>query len=126
MNMIFAVAVGGALGAVSRYLMMIGIGSWLGHGFPYGTLIVNVIGSFMLGSLMETMALVWSPAPEVRTFIVVGLLGAFTTFSTFSLDAVILAQRGEYGLAGLYILGSVAFGIIGFMGGMMVFRQVLS
>lgn len=126
MNMIFAVAAGGAIGAVSRYLVMSGIGSWLGHGFPYGTLTVNVIGSFIFGSLIEIMALSWSPTPEIRAFCVVGILGAFTTFSTFSLDTVVLIERSNYIRAGAYIVGSVLIGVLALFGGMMVFRQVFS
>ncbi|MDH3239510.1 MAG: fluoride efflux transporter CrcB, partial [Alphaproteobacteria bacterium] len=95
MKVLFAVAVGGAAGAVARYLVMSAIGAVLGSGFPYATLTVNVVGSFILGLILETSALVWSPGEALRAFLVVGVLGAFTTFSTFSLDVAVLYERGE-------------------------------
>lgn len=125
-GMVMAVAAGGAVGAVARYGAMSWIGHALGHGFPYGTLAVNVIGSFMLAGLVEAMALVWSPAPEVRAFLVVGVLGAFTTFSTFSLDVVTLAERGEMASAGVYVAASVMVSVAAFFGGLSLFRWVLS
>ena len=86
---ILAVAAGGALGAVARFLVSSGTGYLFGYGFPFGTLIVNVLGSFALGVLIQVTAFAWSPSAEVRAFVVVGVLGAFTTFSTFSLDVLI-------------------------------------
>ncbi len=125
LNMITAVAVGGAVGAVARYAVMIGVARWLGAGFPYGTLAVNVIGSFILGALIEVMALVWSPGEALRAFLVVGLLGAFTTFSTFSLDVVSLFQRGETVGAILYIGASVLLSVLGLLAGLGSVRQLL-
>lgn len=126
MSAILAVAAGGAAGAVARYLVMSGVGHWLGAGYPYGTLVVNVVGSFVLGALVETMALVWSVGADVRAFLVVGVLGSFTTFSTFSLDVVVLVQRGQLGLAGLYVVASVVLALVGFMLGLALFRVLLS
>lgn len=103
---IIAVAIGGAIGAVGRYLVAIGAGHWLGTGFPAGTLIVNVVGSFAMGVLVEVMALAWSVSSELRALLVVGLLGAFTTFSTFSLDVAYLYERGQLVLCAVYILAS--------------------
>lgn len=126
MSAILAVAAGGAAGAVARYLVMSGIGHWFGPSFPYGTLVVNVVGSFVLGALVETMALVWSVGTEMRAFLVVGVLGSFTTFSTFSLDVVTLVQRGQLGIAGFYVVASVVLALVGFMLGLALFRVVLS
>ena len=125
MKMLLAVAAGGALGAVARYLAASQVMQWLGAGFPYGTLTVNVVGSFILGLLTETMALAWSPSPELRALLVVGVLGAFTTFSTFSLDTLLLIERHQWALAALYILVSVAFSVGGLFAGLRVARLVL-
>ena len=126
MNMILSIAAGGAIGAVGRYLTMVGIGQWIGHGFPYGTLIVNIVGSFALGSLIEILALTWSPSVEIRAFFIVGLLGAFTTFSTFSLDVITLIERGEFLPAASYIIVSVVVSIAALFFGMMIFRHILA
>ena len=125
MKMLLAVAAGGALGAVARYLAASQVMQWLGASFPYGTLTVNVVGSFILGLLTETMALAWSPSPELRALLVVGVLGAFTTFSTFSLDTILLIERHQWALAALYILVSVAFSVGGLFAGLRVARLVL-
>ena len=122
---ILAVAAGGALGAVGRFLITSGGGHFFGYGFPFSTIIVNVLGSFALGVLIEVSALAWSPSTELRAFFVVGVLGAFTTFSTFSLDTVSLWTRGDFLLAGMYMAGSVLFGIIGLLAGMFLTRAVL-
>ena len=122
---ILAVAAGGALGAVGRFLITSGGGYFLGYGFPFGTVIVNVLGSFALGVLIEMSAFAWSPSAELRAFLVAGVLGAFTTFSTFSLDAVSLWTRGDFLLAGMYMAGSVLFGITGLLAGMFLTKAVL-
>lgn len=104
------VALGGALGAVARY----GVSGWVqagaGAGFPAGTLVVNVAGSFLIGLSFRYLEAV-PASPELRALIAIGLLGSFTTFSTFSFEAVALLQDGEWGRAGLYTLGSVALGL---------------
>lgn len=125
-KMIVWVAMGGASGAVARYLMMNVIGHVVHTGFPYATLAVNVVGAFLLGALIELMALVWSPSPEIRSFMVVGVLGGFTTFSTFSLDALYLFERGQLSAFGLYVGGSVLLSILGLLAGMAMLRQVLT
>ena len=126
MRLVLAVAAGGALGAVGRYLVMTQVGHWLGSGFPYGTLTVNVVGSFVLGVLVETMALAWSPPPELRALLVVGMLGAFTTFSTFSMDVVLNYERGELAVVALYIIVSVVFSIAAFFAGLALMRVILA
>ena len=125
-KMLLAVAAGGALGAVGRYLAIAGVGQLFGTGFPLGTIVVNVVGSFVLGLLTELMALVWSPSPELRALIVVGVLGAFTTFSTFSLDVVLLYERGALGQAALYVVASVVLSVAGFFLGLALIRGLLA
>ncbi len=120
------VAAGGAVGAVARYLSVTAIGHWLGMGFPYGTLAVNVIGSFVLGALVDVFALVWTPSAEARLFLVVGMLGAFTTFSTFSLDTIFLFERRAYGATALYVAASVTLSVAAFFAGMRLTRLALS
>jgi len=126
MKMILAVAAGGALGAVGRYLVMSGVGRMLGpHDFPWGTLTVNIVGSVLMGVLIEVLALVWSPSQELRAFLVVGVLGAFTTFSTFSLDVVVLVERGQNLFVAAYVAGSVLLCVGGLFAGLHVMRMLL-
>ena len=115
--LILLVAAGGAVGAVARY----GLSGWvqglLGTSFPMGTLVVNVVGSFLLGLsffLLESLAL---PA-GARSMITIGFLGAFTTFSTFSYEAIILLGGGEWGRGGLYVFGSLILGLLGVVAGL--------
>jgi len=124
--MFFAVACGGALGAMGRHLVSGHVMRWAGGGFPWGTLTVNVLGSFILGALVEYLALRWSTTNEMRGFLVVGVLGGFTTFSAFSLDALLLLERGSLGPAFAYIAGNVVLSICGLFAGLLLFRQVLS
>lgn len=120
------VALGGAVGAVGRYGVSILVTSIAGFGFPYGTLCVNIIGSLVLGIFIEVSALAWSPSHEIRTFIVVGILGSFTTFSMFSLDVVSLMTRGETVPALIYIASSVLLSIGAIWLGIMVTRALIS
>ena len=102
-----AVAIGGALGAMARY----GISGWIfdstGHKFPYATLSVNVMGSLVMGGLFVLILEKGALPPEMRSLLMIGFLGAFTTFSTFSLDALGLWQNGHLFLALVYALGTV-------------------
>lgn len=120
------VAAGGAAGALGRYGVDRLTGMWLGHGFPYSTLIVNVLGSCVLGVVIEASALVWSPSPELRAMIVIGILGAFTTFSAFSLDTVAMFTRGEVVPAVLYVAASVLASIGALWAGMALTKAVIS
>lgn len=120
------VALGGALGAVGRYTVMSIIGSKFGHGVPFGTLFVNVLGSFALGVFVELSALVWSPSPELRAMIVVGVLGAFTTFSMFSLDVVTLFTRGDHTNAFIYVISSVVLCIGALWMGMVLTKLIVT
>jgi CrcB protein len=126
MSGLLAVAAGGAVGATARYVVYVLAGHYLGAASPYATLIVNVAGSFVLGALTSTMALVWSASTEARLFFVVGILGSFTTFSTFSLDFVILYERGRWALCALYVAASVALSIAAIFAGLYVARRMLA
>ena len=120
-----AVAAGGAIGATARYTVYLLTTRWLGSDFPYATLIVNVLGSFVMGALIEYMALVWSASQHARVFLAVGVSGGFTTFSSFSLDVVTLYERGKFELAGLYICASVALSVGGLFLGLRTVRRLL-
>jgi fluoride exporter len=108
MNQILAIAIGGATGALLRFFVSSGVYTWLGRGFPYGTLSVNVLGSFLIGLLTEALVLQRvAITVEYRSAILIGLLGSFTTFSTFSLETLYLIEQGNWLKAGLNVLGSV-------------------
>jgi CrcB protein len=117
------VALGGAIGATARYLTNVGAARLLGAGFPWGTVIVNVLGSFAMGVLVVTLA--QRDAMRLVPFLMTGLLGGFTTFSAFSLDAVKLFQSGQPALAALYVLVSVGLSIAGLVTGMALARGAL-
>jgi CrcB protein len=109
MNQLIAVALGGSFGAVVRFLISSGIYQWLGRGFPYGTLVVNITGSFLIGILTEALILQRiAMTVEYRAAILTGFIGAYTTFSTFSLETVYLIEQGSLTKAALNILLSVA------------------
>lgn len=103
------VALGGALGSVARYACSGLAARWLGLGFPWGTLLVNVVGSFAIGLLASLATPDGRPwlDTEARAFVIVGILGGFTTFSSFSLETLTLARGGAAGAAGAYVLASV-------------------
>jgi CrcB protein len=111
MNAILLVASGGAIGSVARYLVGVGMARVFGVAFPYGTLAVNVIGGFLMGLFIELLARRFEGSPELRLFIAIGILGGFTTFSSFSLDVVVLWERGELAIALSYVLASVILSI---------------
>jgi CrcB protein len=122
---ILAVGAGGALGAIARYAVYIVAGRLLGPEFPYGTLIVNVVGSFLMGVIIDVMALTWEASLEWRLFLVVGCLGAFTTFSTFSLDFATLYGRGRLDLCALYVSASVILSVGALFLAMFATRSIL-
>lgn len=117
------IAIGGAFGAIMRYWMSSGLYLILGRGFPYGTLAVNVVGSLLMGFLF-VYADKMNVSPEWRAGLMIGLLGAFTTFSAFSIDTLNLIESGEQIKAALNILLSVTLCILGCWLGMLVGRNV--
>lgn len=126
MKQLLMVAAGGAVGATARYLVYVLAGQFLGTGFPFGTLIVNIVGSFIMGVLVEGMALAWTIGEQMRLFLAVGVLGAFTTFSTFSLDVGLLYERGRIALIALYVSVSVIGSIGALFLGMYLIRRALA
>lgn len=124
MGELVAIAAGGSLGAVMRYAMSNAVYSWLGRDFPYGTLSVNVIGSFLIGIAFVLLTEKLTLGSEVRAFILIGFLGAFTTFSTFSLETLTLLQQGYLVKAVANILLSVLLCLIATWSGMVVAKAV--
>ena len=123
--MVFWVALGGALGASGRYAAGVWATRLLGHGFPYGTLFVNVAGCFLMGALVEAAALKFSMSQEMRAFLTTGVLGGFTTFSAFALDFVVLYERKLAGTAALYLGASVVLSILALFAGLWLVRMIL-
>lgn len=119
------VGIGGALGAMARYGTGVMIGRLWPMGFPLATLLVNGIGAIAMGLFVGLMARFLPPWQEdARLFVAVGMLGGFTTFSSFSLDTIVLIERGEWLLAGTYVLLSVVLCLIGLYLGLLVTRGV--
>lgn len=120
---VLAVAAGGALGAVLRH----GINQAalaFGLSFPWGTMAINVTGSLAMGLLIGTFAQFWDASQTLRLFLTVGILGGFTTFSAFSLDSVLLLQKGQTLAAVFYIVASVILSLAALAGGMMLIRMM--
>jgi CrcB protein len=116
------VAIGGATGAVCRYLTGLAATRWFGHGFPYGTLTVNIVGSFLMGCIV--VALAHLSANRFAPLLMTGLLGGFTTFSAFSLDAVTLYERGQTSAALIYVIASVGVSLAALIAGLLLARSV--
>ncbi|WP_024340278.1 fluoride efflux transporter CrcB [Bradyrhizobium japonicum] len=121
---ILAVAAGGALGAVMRYLATIGSGRAFGTDFPWGTLIINVTGSFLIGIFAALFATRWNLPQTVRIFLTVGICGGYTTFSTFSLDTWYLIERGQTLASAAYMIASVALSVGALIAAMQLVRAL--
>jgi len=126
MKLVLAIAAGGGLGAVARYLLAGRIAAVAAPAFPWGTFWVNVIGCTAMGVLAELMATRWSVSAEMRAFLTTGVLGGFTTFSAFALDAGLLAERNQTGLAAAYVIGSVLLSLVGFFAGLRLVRLLVA
>ena len=124
MTQLFSIAAGGAVGALLRYWVSNGVYALLGRGFPYGTLAVNVIGSLAIGLLYVLFLERMTASPELRGAVLIGLLGSFTTFSTFSIETLNLIEQAEYMKAGLNMLLSVFACLIAAWFGLVVGRQI--
>ncbi len=124
MSQLLVIAAGGSIGAVMRFIMSTGIHSWLGKGFPYGTLIVNVLGSLLMGLLYELFLQRLSVSPEVRALLLVGFLGAFTTFSTFSIETINLIEQGYLIKAIVNVLANVILCVLAAWVGLQIVRQL--
>ncbi len=117
------VFVGGGLGASLRHAVNVGCARACGFNFPYGTFVINITGSLVMGLIAGYLAFKGEASQPWRLFIMTGVLGGYTTFSAFSLDAVTLYERGEMGLALFYVVGSVALSIAGLIGGLALVRH---
>jgi len=123
MGVVLSVGVGGGLGALIRYF----VAGWVqpaGAQFNWGIFIVNITGGLVMGLIVEASALKLNLSPEVRAFLTTGILGGYTTFSTFSLDSALLLQKGQYALAAGYIIGSVVLSIVALFCGLWLVRVV--
>jgi CrcB protein len=118
------IAIGGAVGAVLRYGASISIYSLLGRAFPYGTLFVNVSGSLLMGLLSVLMLERFDIGPEWRAAVLVGVLGSFTTFSTFSIETLNLLEQGDVMRATLNIVSSVLLCLVAVWFGVLIGRQI--
>ena len=118
------VAAGGAIGSSLRHLVNVASLRWLGPGFPWSTLAVNIVGCFAMGVLIELIARKFGASQELRLFIATGILGGFTTFSAFSLDAAVLWERGAHGVAALYVSASVIGALAALFAGLWLARSL--
>ncbi|MCF6305038.1 MAG: fluoride efflux transporter CrcB [Rhodobacteraceae bacterium] len=127
MPVILQVAFGGAIGAALRYQTGKSALHWFGSGFPYGTMIINIVGSLLMGIvavyLLERMD---GSFGRFGPFLLAGILGGFTTFSAFSLDAVYLLERGRLMAAAIYMGGSVALAMLALFAGMALTRMIMT
>lgn len=123
MNHILLVAMGGALGSVARYLTGLAALRWPGPGYPWGTLVVNIVGGLAIGICAELIARRFDGSQELRLFIITGILGGFTTFSAFSLEVTGMAERGDYLTALVYVLVSVAVSVAAVFAGLALVRS---
>jgi len=117
------VFLGGGIGSMLRHGVNLGAARWIGTGFPWGTLTVNVTGSIVMGVLAGYFAFKGDAAQSWRLFLMTGILGGYTTFSAFSLDAILLYERGQIAMALAYIAASGAVSIFGLFAGLMLIRQ---
>jgi CrcB protein len=126
MNAILIVFLGAGLGGALRHAVNLGCARWCGPDFPWGTLIINATGSFFMGLVAGWLAFksgsAWTDG--ARLFLATGLLGGFTTFSAFSLDAMLLWERGAAGAAASYVASSVALSILGLFAGVQMMRSL--
>ena len=120
-DILLVIGLGGALGSLARW----SLGEWLGGRFPWATLVENVSGWLALGVLIVLVVEVWPSSRHLRTFVGVGVLGGWTTFSTFALDVRRLLADGEALLASLYLLGTLVVGLAAVWGGIALTEKTL-
>jgi fluoride exporter len=118
------VFIGGGLGASLRHAVNVLCARGLGTAFPWGTFIINITGSTVMGLIAGYLAFKGEASQAWRLFLMTGILGGYTTFSAFSLDAVLLYERSQIGLALFYVLGSVVFSIVGLFAGLALVRHL--
>ncbi len=118
------VFVGGGIGSTLRHTINVACARYIGTAFPYGTFIINISGSVIMGLIAGYLAFKGEASQPWRLFLMTGVLGGYTTFSAFSLDTALLYERGEIGLALFYVLGSVVFSILGLFAGLALVRHL--
>ena len=118
------VFVGGGLGATLRHVINLVCARSMAPGFPWGTFIINITGSTVMGLIAGYLAFKGDAGQPWRLFLMTGILGGYTTFSAYSLDAALLYERGELLLAGLYVVGSVVLSIAGLFAGLALIRHL--
>ena len=118
------VFVGGGIGSTLRHIVNVVCPRFLGTNFPYHTFIINISGSTIMGLIAGYLAFRGEASQSWRLFLMTGILGGYTTLSAFSLDAALLYERGEIGLAALYVAGSVALSIAGLFAGLALVRHL--
>jgi len=118
------VAAGGAIGAGTRHLANVAALRLVGVAFPWGTLVINIVGSFLMGIVVEVIARRAGASAELRLFIATGVLGGFTTFSAFSLETALLWERGAHVAAAAYVAASVAGAIAALFAGLWLARSL--
>jgi fluoride exporter len=126
MRLLILATLGGAIGSGARHLLNISLTRALGPAFPWATLTVNVVGSFLMGFLVDMIMRRFGGSPEMRTFLATGILGGFTTFSAFSLDISTLLARDEIATALIYIAASVAMSLLALYAGLALSRALFS
>jgi CrcB protein len=119
-----AIAIGGALGCWARYAQTNLVQTVFGRNFPFATLSINVIGSFLMGFLFIVTLERLTIPPSVRVGVLTGVLGGYTTFSTFEMETLLLAENGEFFNAGLYVVLSVVIGFAAAFGGAYIARNL--
>jgi CrcB protein len=124
--MMLAIALGGAVGSVCRYLLGLAIQTRIGGDFPVGTLIINITGSLLLGFLLRYALLGTEMTPVTRALVTTGFCGGYTTFSTFSYETAALIEGGDYGRAGLYVGLSIVVSLLGTFAGMQLARTLIT
>jgi CrcB protein len=118
------VAIGGAIGSLLRHLVNVAAMRLVGASFPWGTMVINIAGSFAMGVFIEVLARRFNASNELRLFVATGILGGFTTFSAFSLDFAVLWERGAAGQAFAYAAGSVVISLLALFAGLWFVRSL--
>ena len=125
MNALLLVGLGGAIGAVARYATGMAVGSLWRDPFPLATLLINIAGSLAMGLLVGWLAKTLPPGQEdIRLFVAVGILGGYTTFSAFSLEAIVLIERGDLWGAAIYVFASVVLSVLALFLGLLLMRAL--
>lgn len=124
MNKIVVIGLGSFIGANLRYWLQVALAARWGADFPYGTLLINITGSFLLGLFATLIATRWVVSPNLRLFVAVGLLGGYTTFSSFTVETLALLQGGRWLPGVLYLLGNVMIGLLAALGGIALARAL--